>query len=158
MSTAWPRSSASSCVSSTGNPNVVASSKRLAPGDGIAPVELVEDLLTTGERLAEPLLLEPDDALDLRAVLPELRVGVAHLVADDTAEPVDAVEADPLAVLDGATDDPAADVAASFVRRRHAVGDEEGHRAAVICEHAVSLGRDGIARRRRPRTRSRPSP
>ena len=42
--------------------------------------ELVELLLAARERLAEALLLEPDDALDLGGVLAQLGVGVAHLL------------------------------------------------------------------------------
>ena len=124
---------------------MVASSNASSGRDRVLPGELVEDLLAACERLAEALLLEPDDALDLLAMLAELRIGVAHLLADDPAEPVDAVEPDPLAVLDGTADDAAADVAATLVRRRDAVGDQERHRAAVVGEHAVRLGRDRVA-------------
>src|SRR5579871_5246358 len=63
-------------------------------------------------------------------------------LAAPAAEPVGAVEADPLAVLDGATDDAPADVPAALVRRCDPVGDQERHRAAVVGEDAVCLRRD----------------
>ena len=74
----------------------------------------------------------------------QLRVGVTHLPGDDAAEPVDAFEPDSLAVLDGAPDDAAADVAPALVGGRDTVGDQERHRAAVVGKHAVGLRGDRI--------------
>ena len=47
-------------------------------------------------------------------------------------------------MLDGPPDDAAADVAATLVGGRDAVGDQERHRAAVVGEHAVGLRGDGV--------------
>jgi len=44
-------------------------------------------------------------------------------------------------VLRGAADDPPQDVAASFVRRGHALGGDEGHTAPVVGEDAVRFRR-----------------
>ena len=131
--------------------------------DRLPAGELVELLQPARERLAEALLLEPDDALDLGGVLDELGIGVAHLPGDDTAEAVDVLEPDALAVLHGPADDPPADVAAALVRRRDAVGDQERHRPTVVGEDAVGLRRDRVALTvgaaiGRHRTRPRPSP
>ncbi len=77
----------------------------------------LELLETTCERLAEALLLEGDGVLDLVGVRRELGIGLAHLLADDPRQAVDALEADPLGVLHGTADDAPADVAAPLVRR-----------------------------------------
>ncbi len=68
-STAWPRSSASS--SRELDREAVGRGERegLLAGDRLAAGELVELLQAARERLAEALLLEPDDALDLGGVL-----------------------------------------------------------------------------------------
>ena len=113
----------------------------LLAADRLVPGELVEDLLAARERLAEALLLEPNDALDLLGVLAQLGVGVAHLLDHDGREPVDALEPDALAVLDRAAKEAAADVGAALVSGRDAVGDQERDGAAVVGEHAVGLAR-----------------
>ena len=119
--------------------------KACSSGDRLLRGELVELLQPACQRLAEALLLEPDDALDLGGVLDELGVGVAHLPRDDTAEAVDVREPDALAVLYGAANDASADVAAPLVARPYPVGDQERHRAPVVGEDAVGLGRDRVA-------------
>ena len=108
--------------------------------------ELLELLHAAVERLAEPLLLGADDALDLGGVLDDLRVPRPDLLDDDARQRIDRGQADPACLNDRAADEPAEDVAAALVRRRHALRDEEGHAAAVVAEHAVRLGR----LRRRP--------
>ncbi len=113
----------------------------LLAADRLLCGELVEDLLPARKRFAEALLLEPDDALDLVGVLAQLGVGIAHLLDHDRREPVHALEADTLAVLDRAAQQAAADVAAALVSRRDPVGDQERDGAAVVGEHAVGLAR-----------------
>ena len=54
---------------------------------------------------------------------------------------MDVVEPDPLRLLDGAPDDPPQDVAATLVRRRDAVADEERHPTAVVGQDPVRLRR-----------------
>ena len=95
-STGWPRSSASSDGQLDREPVRRRERERLLGADRVLAGELLEHLQPARERLAEPLLLELDDALDLGGVLAQLRVRVAHLLDDDGREPVDAVEPDPL--------------------------------------------------------------
>ena len=108
--------------------------------------ELLELLHAAVERLAEPLLLGADDALDLGGVLDDLGVPRPDLLDDDARQRIDRGQADAACLNDRAADEAAQDVAAALVRRRHALRDEEGHAAAVVAEHAVRLGR----LRRRP--------
>src|SRR5207247_4439859 len=133
--------------------------ERVLAGDRALAGELLELLQAAGERLAEALLLEPHDVLDLLRVVPELRVSVAHLLDDDAAEAIHTVETDALAVLHRTPDDPAADVAPSLIRRRDAVRDQKRHRPPVVGEYAVRLRRDRVltvvdARLRRDPVRS----
>ena len=66
--------------------------ERIVARDRILPGELLEDLETALERLAEPLLLRLDDPLDLGLMLDDLRVPRADLPDDDRGEAVDALE------------------------------------------------------------------
>ena len=116
--------------------------------------ELLEELEAALERLAEALLLEPQNALDLVRLLGELRVRVAHLLDDDAGHAMDVVEADALRLLDGAADDPPQDVAAPLVRRRDAVADEERHPATVVGEDPMRLRRGRRVAVRDARTRA----
>src|SRR5207253_3866804 len=102
---------------------------------------LLEQAQAASEGLAEALLLSGEDAVDLVAMLLELRIAGAHLPDPHVGEPrqVRRLEPDPAGLLDGAPDDPPHHVAAALVRRRDAVGGEEGHAAAVIREDAVRL-------------------
>ena len=59
-----------------------------------APGELLELLHSAVERLAEPLLLGADDALDLGGVLDDLRVPRADLLDDDARQRKDRGQAD----------------------------------------------------------------
>ena len=79
--------------------------------------DLVEELQPARERLREALLLGGQRRLDLRAVLLELGIGGAHVLDHGAGEPGEErrLEPDPLAVLHGAADDPAQDVAAPLV-------------------------------------------
>jgi hypothetical protein len=82
-------------------------------------------------------LLGEDDLGDPRALLADLRIraphavdhGAHHLVQE---RPLDAEE---LPVARRAPEQPPEHVAAPLVRRQHAVGDEERHRAAVVGDH-----------------------
>ena len=105
----------------------------------------LEELHAALERLAEALLLRGEDAVDLLAVLDELRIRAAHLLDHGVGEPGQErrLHADAQTVLRSATDDAAQDVAAPLVRRRDAVADEERHAATVIGEHAMRLRRVG---------------
>ena len=98
---------------------------------------LLEELEPAGERLAE-LLLGGEHLPDRLALLVELR-DAAHLLDDDPGQArQERVEPDVAPADDGAADHAPEDVAAPFVRRRDAVGDEKCHRAAVIGEHAAA--------------------
>ena len=119
--------------------------ERVVAGDLPARRRLVEQLHAALERLAEPLLLGGEHLPDLAAVLDELRIRLPHLLDHRVREPREErrLHADAQPVLRGAADDPAQDVAAALVRRRHALGDDERHAAAVVGEHAVRLRRVG---------------
>ncbi len=80
----------------------------------------------------------------------QLRIRVAHLGDDDVDERVEERlgEAELLAVPHRAPHDLAQHVAAPFVRRHDAVGDEERHRAQVVRDHAHRDVRVIAARRR----------
>jgi hypothetical protein len=73
------------------------------------------------------------------AVLAELGVPLAHLFDDHVGEPPEVVEPDLPRLLNSAANDAAENVAPAFVGRDDAVGDEAGHAAPVIGEHAVRL-------------------
>ena len=155
-----PRSRASSCVSSIGKPYVACSVEGVVAGDLALGGGLLEDRHAALERLAEALLLGGEHAADLVAVLDELRIRLAHLLDHDVGEAGQErrLHPDAQAVLRGAPDDAAQDVAAPLVRRRDALGDDERHAAAVVGEHAVRLRRVRGRRRTRRRTARRPTP
>ena len=82
--------------------------------------------------------------LDHRVLRREFGIRLAHL-ARRAARPVlrrTAASAELVAVPDRAADDPAQHVAAAFVRRQHAVDDEEAARADVVGDHAQRCFRD----------------
>ena len=132
--------------------------ERLVGVDRRAAGERLELLEAALERLAEALLLVADDALDLGGVLLQLGLGVAHLLDHDRGQPVDAVEADALRLLDRAAEQPAADVAAAFVRGHDAFGDQEADRAADGRRARDARAARPRCRGRRRRTARRPSP
>src|SRR3990170_4711247 len=117
--------------------------ERLLPGDRLFAGQLLEQPLPPLERLEEALLLQANDALDLRGVLVELGVRVAHLVDHDRRQATDVVEPDPMRLLHGPPYDPPQDVAAALVRRSHAVRDEERHSPPVVSKDAVRFRRRG---------------
>jgi hypothetical protein len=118
--------------------------ERVLAGDvAVVRRDVLEQAHPTRERLAEPLFLRRQDAVDVGAVRFELRVRLAHLLDHDVAEAIEVrrLESDTLSLLDGAADDPAHHVAAALVRRRHAVRREERHPTAVVGEDPMRLRR-----------------
>ena len=110
--------------------------------NGVLTGEVLEYLHPPGERLREALLFGTNHALDVVCVLAQQRVGVTHLLDDERRQSIDAVEADALALVDRTSQQAAADVAAAFVRRLDALGDEEADGSRVIRENAVGARRD----------------
>ncbi len=104
--------------------------------------DLLEDRHPVLECLAETLLLGREHAVDLLPVLDQLGIGGRHLLDHDVGEARQErrLHPDPQAVLHGAADDPAQDVAAPDVERGHALGGNERHATAVVRENTVSLG------------------
>ena len=113
----------------------------------------LEDRHPALERLAEALLLGREHAVDLVPVLDELGIRLSHLLDHDVgqARQERRLHPDPQAVLRRAPDDAPQDVAATLVRRRDALGDDERHPPAVVGEHAMRLRRVGRRAVRRAR-------
>ena len=111
---------------------------------GIRGGALLEELEPAGQRGREALLLGGEHGVHVLAVLHELGIHRAHLLDHDVREPGQerGLQPDAVALQHGAADHPAQHVAPPLVRRGDTVGDEEGHRAAVVGQHAVRLGRD----------------
>ena len=117
--------------------------ERVLAADPFGARELVEQAHPAHERLVEPLLFRPDDPLDFLRVLAQLGIGVGHLLDDDTRQPVDVGEADPLRLVYGAANDATKYVPSPLVRGRDAVTDEERHPAAVVGEDSMRFRRSG---------------
>ena len=68
----------------------------------------------------------------------QFRVSVLHHLDDTAADFVKErlIQAQGLAVVQGAAHDEAQHVAAAFVRGQHAVGNQEGRRAGVVSDDA----------------------
>ena len=113
----------------------------VVPGDLSLGRGLLEDRHPVLQGHPEALLLGGEHAPDLLPVLDELRIRVSHLLDHDLGEAGQErrLHPDPQPVLGRAADDAAQDVAAPLVRRRHALGGDERHPAAVVGEHAVRL-------------------
>ncbi|MNK89837.1 hypothetical protein D3C87_1098610 [compost metagenome] len=95
---------------------------------------LLEDLQALLQGLGELLFFGLQHALDVRLLGFQLRERLAHLGnqgRDDLVEEA-ALGAQLVTVTAGATDDPAQHVAAAFVGRQHAVGDQEAARTDVV--------------------------
>ena len=138
------------------------------PDDAAALDELLgpRDARARQHRL-EALFLAAHDLDDGVASGDQLRIGGAHLGDQHVDQPVEErlLEAEPAAVAHRPAHDLAQHVAAPFVRRRHAVGDEEGHRPHVVGDHphrnvgrvhraaVAALGQpaDGLEQRREER-------
>ncbi len=74
-------------------------------------------------------------------MLAELRVPLRHLVDHEVGDAPEIGEPDAAGLLNRAPDDPAKDVPPPFVRREHAVGDQERHAPAVVGDDPMSLRR-----------------
>ena len=120
--------------------------ERLLAGDRAARGNLLEELHPARQRLGEALFLGPQHVADPLPVLRQLREPAAHLLDHGVADAPEIVEPDRARLVDGAADDPSQHVATPLVRGRDAVGDEEGHPAAVVGEDPVRLrGGLGVA-------------
>ena len=88
---------------------------------------LVEDRKPALQRLAEARLLELERLGDQRLGAHQFGIGLAHLAHQRRHQPPHQrlLGAEQLGVAHGAAHDAAEHVAAAFVRRQHAVGDQE---------------------------------
>ena len=111
--------------------------ERILGRDRVLAGEVVEDLHPACKCLRETLLLFADDTLDRLCVLAQLGVGVPHLFDHGRRQLMHVREPDAARLIDGAPDDPAADVSPTLIRRKHAFGDQEARGAAVIGQHAM---------------------
>ncbi len=84
----------------------------------------------------EALLLGSHDAVDELSMLHDLGIGVAHELDDERGQPPQerVVHAEQTSVPHRAAQQTPEHVAAALVGGEHPVGDEEGHRARVVCE------------------------
>ena len=100
---------------------------------------LVEDGEPALQRLAKASFLELERLCDQRLGAVQLGIGLAHLAGERGHEPphqrVDRTEQ--LGVPHGAPHDAAEHIAAAFVRRQHAIGDQERRRTQVIGDDTV---------------------
>ena len=99
---------------------------------------LVEDREAALQRLAEPGLFQPQRFLDQVFGAHQFRIGLAHLAHQRPDQPMHqrVAGAEQLRMAHRAPHDPAQHIAAAFVRRQHAVGDQERRRAQMIGDHA----------------------
>ncbi|MNF43853.1 hypothetical protein D3C84_249540 [compost metagenome] len=98
---------------------------------------LLEDFQALLEGFGELLFLGLQHALDVRALLAQLRIGLAHLGrqrGDDLVEEA-ALGAQLVAMTAGAADDAAQHIAAALVGRGHAISDQEAAGADVVGHH-----------------------
>ena len=106
------------------------------------------------ERAQEALFLTVEDAKNVVTILHELGIDVAELGDHKVGETRQkrALDAQTMAMRDGAADDAPQDVAARLVGGQHTVGGEKRHRATMVGEHAQRLRVDAarLVRRTRP--------
>ena len=98
---------------------------------------LLENFQAVVQGLGELLLLSLEHALDIALLLLEFREGLAHLgnqCRNDLVEEA-AGGAQLVTVAAGATDDAAQHITAAFVRRQHAIGDQEAAGTDVVRYH-----------------------
>jgi len=107
---------------------------------GQASERFLEDVRAGFERPAELRLLPGDRGQDLRPPLVQIWVGVGHRVDHDRGglDHERFQTAEQPTMPDGAPQDPPEHVAATLVRRKHAVGDEERHRPRVVSDDLVA--------------------
>ena len=119
-------------------PERVVQEERVVAGDVAAPEHAVEQVEPARQGLTEALLLAAHDPEDQLALLHDLGVRTAHHLDGglDQRRRDELLGAEQERVAHRAPDDAPQHVAALLVRRHHAVGDEERHRAAVLGEDA----------------------
>ena len=112
--------------------------ERVVAADVAPRQNAIEKLQAARERRAEPLLLATDDVDDELLLAHEVGVRVAHRGDGGVHEggSDELLRAEQERVAHRAPDDASEHVAALFVRRHHAVGHEEGHRATVLGQDA----------------------
>jgi hypothetical protein len=108
-------------------------------GAGLAGAgdQVVEQPGAGREGLREAILLGLEQAAHVVAMLRQSGEATAHRLDHGLVDGCEErrLEPQPRAMQDGAPQDPAQDVAAPFVGRRHAVGGDRRHAARVIAEH-----------------------
>ena len=112
--------------------------RRNRPRDLLQAVDgLVEQRHAVAERLGEALFLLGEHARGLRRTGAQFRVGLTHLGVERRDELVEerSVDAEFMAVADGAPDDATQHVAPTLVGGQHTVDDEESARTDVIGDH-----------------------
>ncbi|EGY00849.1 hypothetical protein AZA_84542 [Nitrospirillum viridazoti Y2] len=125
--------------------------ERHLAGQGLTGTQLflflVQQLQAAVQRLLEPGFLQPQGLGDQGLGALQLGVVAAHLAHQRRHQLVHhrVAGADHVGVAHGAAHDAAQDIAASLVRRQHAVGDEEGGGAQMVGDDAV---RHGVRARR----------
>ena len=115
----------------------------LAGDTAVAPDEYVlEEPHARAERAREALLFVGQDRTNLIAVLGKICVDGGHQIDHDASELRHEwrLESQSRAVLYRSAYDSTQHVAAPLVRRRDAVAGEDGHRTAMVGEHAMRLG------------------
>ncbi len=100
---------------------------------------LIEQVHATAQRGAEADLFLLQRVLDEGLGAAQLGIGLAHLLHQGRHQTVHqrVGGAQQVGVTHGAAHDAAQDIAPAFVRRGHAVGDQEGGRAQVVGDDAV---------------------
>ena len=130
-------------MKSSGTPSESYSRKASSPGTGVPAAAARSSTSSSRGRPAVSTASNRSSSLRTTWTMAsrfclELRIGVAHLGDDDVDQRVEdgLGEAELLAVPHRPAHDLAQHVAAPFVRRHDAVGDEERHRAQVIRDDA----------------------
>jgi hypothetical protein len=100
---------------------------------------VVEQLQARAERLLETAFLELQRLGDQGLRAHQLGIGIAHLMHQGRHQLVDhrVLGAEQMGMAHGATHDAAQHVAAAFIGRQHAVGNEEGGGAQMVGDHLV---------------------
>ena len=101
--------------------------------------EFLHPLQSTFDRLQEALLLGPRDPLNVLLLRHQLRIHVAHHATDRARQLGQGrlAPAQQPGVAHGAPQDAPQHVAAAFVRRIDAIGEQKGDGARVVGEHAI---------------------
>ncbi len=96
------------------------------------------------QRFGETLLFLQDDFLDVRTLCNQLGIGGAHFLLERPHERVEErlALAEHETMANRTTHDPAQHVAAAFVRRQHAVCNQERRGAHMVRDHAQRVRRE----------------